>query len=199
MKHLSKLSALIIAVSLSAGALAQDVKPTHTIGLQSGGGGLEYKGKDTDGQGVGVGYLYYNYRFMPNFSFEAGLLGAEDVDDWQCDKGDNSKFTCYSDDSDDFELQADNFEFGSMILAIKGEYQLSEHNLFYAKLGAEFYGYQFDLNRDEIVDKEGTGLFVEAGWEYRWDNGMGINLALQNHDLGNLEMNSFNIGVSYAF
>ncbi len=199
MKLFNTLAASLIALSVSAAVNAEQIKTRHTVGLQAGGGGLEYKGKDTDNQGVGTSYLYYNYQFMPGFYLEAGLMGAEDVEDWDCEQKSGGGLECFNDDSDDFELIADDFDFSSVIVALKGEVHASKRNTFYGKLGAEFYDYQFDLKREKIVDKDGTGLFIEAGWQYRWDTGIGLNLAYQVHNLGDLDINTFNIGVSYAF
>ncbi|MEW6990325.1 outer membrane beta-barrel protein [Colwelliaceae bacterium 6441] len=199
MKLLTAFTATIIALSISNFSFAEDLKKIHTVGLQLGGGGLEHKGKDTDGQGVGYSYLYYNYQFSPNYYAEVGVLGAGDVDDWQCKENANDILECYSDDSDNFEIAADDFEFGAIVFAFKTDLLLNKRNKLYAKVGAEFYDYQFELARTETIDEDGVGLLLEAGWEYRWDNGIGINSALQYHDLGDLEMSSLNIGVSYAF
>jgi len=199
MKLLTAITTAILALSISSSILANEIKSPHTVGLQSGGAGLEHNGKDTDGEGVGYSYLYYNYQFMPNFYAEIGLIGGEDVDDWKCIKKNSDNYVCHSDDSDDFELQADDFEFGAIVFALKTDLKLSKRNTLYAKVGAEFYDYNFEMNRKKIIDEDGVGLLMEAGWEYRWDNGMGINTSLQLHDMGDLEMTAFNIGLSYAF
>jgi len=178
---------------------ADEVKNRHSVGFQVGGGGLEYKGKGTDGQGVGQSYLYYNYQFMPNYYAEIGLVGADDIDDWQCEENSAGKLECFTDESDNFEFNADNFDFNSIVVALKTDMKLSKRNSLYAKVGAEFYDYQFKLDRKEIVDEDGVGLFLEAGWEYRWDSGVGFNTGFQFHHLGDLKMNTFRMGISYAF
>ncbi|WP_286233762.1 outer membrane beta-barrel protein [Thalassotalea sediminis] len=193
----SLLSLAMLAI-ISTSALAEHEKQ-HTVGIQFGGGGLEHKGKDTDGEGVGFSYLYYNYKVSDYFSAEVGIVGAEDVDDWECQKNNNDVYECYSDDSDDFEIIADDFDYGSVIVAVRGDLQVSKHNTFYGKLGVEFYDYQFDFKRKKTIDEDGTGLFAEIGWEYRWDNGMGLNAGYQFHNAGDLDMNGLNLGVSYAF
>lgn len=199
MKLLNAITVTMLTLSISTSILADEIKTTHTVGFNSGGGGLEYKGKNTDSQGVGQSYLYYNYQFMPNYYAEVALIGAVDIDDWQCKNNTSDELECYTDDSDNFELKADNFIFGSLVLALKTDMKLSERNKLYAKVGAEFYNYEFELFREKIIDEDGVGLFLEAGWEYRWDNGMGVNAAIQYHNLGDLEMETFNLGVSYAF
>ncbi|WP_259366714.1 MULTISPECIES: hypothetical protein [unclassified Colwellia] len=42
-------------------------------------------------------------------------------------------------------------------------------------------------------------MFLEAGWEYRWDNGFGLNASLQYQGAGDLDIDTFNVGISYAF
>lgn len=199
MKLLTSIISAMVAFTVTVSVNAEALNKEHSVGIQFGGGGLEYKGKDTDGEGVGYSYLYYNRQFMPNYYAEIGLIGGEDVDDWQCKDNAHGSLDCFSDDSDKFELEADNFDFGAIVLAIKTDLKLSKRNKLYAKVGAEFYDYQFEIDRKEIIDEDGVGLLLEAGWEYRWDNGMGVNAAMLYQDLGDLEMGTLNIGVSYSF
>lgn len=203
MKLSNSLTALLLTLSagtFSINAFADpDLESPHTVGLQVGGGSIEYKGKDTDDEGIGLSYLYYNYQFSPNYYFEVALVGAEDIEDWDCKKNANSIWECASDDDNKFGLQADNFEYEAIVLAFKTDLSLSKRNRLYAKVGVAFYDYQIDLNHTSIADEDGTGLFVEAGWEYRWDNGIGLNSSLQFQDAGDLDMDTFNIGISYAF
>ncbi|OKY25283.1 outer membrane beta-barrel protein [Thalassotalea sp. PP2-459] len=196
MKH--TLLSLLILAGISTPALAEN-NTKHSVGLQIGGGGLDYKGKDTDSQGVAKSYFYYNYKFSHYFSAEVGLVGAEDIDDWECKKNADDEFVCYSDDSDDFEIVADDFDFGSVVVAIRGELPLSKHNSLYGKIGAEFYDYEFGLMREKTIKEDGTGLFAELGWQYRWNNGIGLSASYQFHNVGDLEMKGLNLGISYAF
>jgi outer membrane autotransporter protein len=84
-------------------------------------------------------------------------------------------------------------------LALKTDLSLSKRNRLHAKVGAAFYDYQIDLNHTRIADESGTGLFLEVGWEYRWDNGFGLNASLQYQGAGDLDIDTFNVGISYAF
>jgi hypothetical protein len=203
MKLSNSLTAILLSLSLSTisiNALADNnLESPHTIGLHSGGGGIEYKGKDTDGEGVGASYLYYNYQFAPSYYVEFGLAGAVDIQDWECTNKGQSSWDCISDYDHKFDLQADNFEYNAVILALKTDLSLSKRNRLYAKVGAAFYDYRIDLDHASIADENGTGLFVEAGWEYRWDNGFGLNTSLQHQGAGDLDIDTFNIGLSYAF
>jgi len=82
---------------------------------------------------------------------------------------------------------------------LKTDLSLSKRNRLYAKVGAAFYDYRIDLDNTRIADDNGTGLFVEAGWEYRWDNGLRLNTSLQYQGAGDLDIDTFNVGISYAF
>lgn len=200
MKALGSLMIAATFTMLSGQVAAQQDNKIHNVGLQVGGAGIEYKNKDSDGQGVGASYLYYNYQFMDGVYAEAGLLNAQDVDDWACIKT-GERYECKTDEvkAKDFELEADNFKLNALVLALKGELKVSKRNSFYGKIGVSFYDYKLDVKRTKVADEDGTGLFLEAGWQYRWDNGIGFNLALQQHGMGDLDLGSFNLGVSYSF
>jgi len=203
MKLSNTLTAILLTLSVSTfsiNAFADaNLESPHTVGLQSGAGGVEYKGKDTDGEGVVLAYLYYNYQFSPSYYLEVGLLGAEDINDWECSEKSENSWDCLSDYDNKFDLTADNFEYSAVIVALKTDLSLSKRNRLYAKVGAAFYDYQMSLNHTRIADEDGTGLIVEAGWEYRWDNGLALNASLQHQDADDLELDSFNVGISYAF
>ena len=201
MKLLTYLSTAVIALSVSTTVLANDEPQKfnpHSVGLQWGGGGLEYKNKDTDGEGVAQSYLYYNYQFVPHFYAEIGVMGGNDID-WECDTDSQGNRDCYSDNNNKIELDMDNFDFGAVVVALKTDLVLSKRNSLYAKVGAMFYDYQFDMNRNQVVDEDGTGLLIEGGWQYRWDNGWGINASFQNQNMDDLKISTFNMGVSFAF
>jgi hypothetical protein len=201
MKLSSPLTAILLVLSASTFSINAyadyGVESPHNVGLQIGGGGIEYKGKDTDGEGVGLSYLYYNYQFAPNYYFEVALVDAADITDWECKGKDGNN--CFLDYDNYLPSIADNFEYNAVIFALKTDLFLSKRNRLYAKVGAAFYDYRMDLDHTRIANKSGTGLFIEAGWEYRWDNGFGLNASLQHQDAGDLEIDSFNIGISYSF
>jgi len=196
MKRLPLLSVTFLALSLSTTAMAE-VETEHSVGFQLGGGGLEYKGESTDGHGARQAYLYYNYKFMPQYYLEIGLSSGAEIN-WDCDKYSNNEWNCETEDHE-FDLTADDFKYKALIVALKTDLALSERNSLYGKIGASFYDYELGLEELTIADKNGVGFVVEAGWEYRWDNGMGLNAGIQYQDMGDLELNTLNVGVSYAF
>ena len=69
----------------------------------------------------------------------------------------------------------------------------------FAKLGGQFYDYEINYRDNTDTDESGFGLFAEAGWQYRWDFGLGLNAGLQFIDMGNLDTTTFTAGVSYQF
>jgi opacity protein-like surface antigen len=198
MKHTTQITPLLLALAVSYSAQAEISSP-HSIGLTISGGGIDYKGKDTDGVGVAQSYLYYNYQFSPHYYLEVGVTNSEDFDDWECDSTGESSWDCRSDHNNSFALDADNYSQDGLIIAAKTDLALSKRNSLYAKVGAEFYQYDLSLAQNKFADESGVGLFVEAGWEYRWDNSIGINAGVWHHDLGDLESTSINLGLSYAF
>ena len=203
MKLSNSLTAILLTLSISTISINvyanTDLESPHSVGLNIGGGGIEYKGKNTDGEGIGVSYLYYNYQFSPSYYLEVGIAGAEDINDWQCTGNGEDNWDCLSDYDNKFDLQADNFKYNAVIVALKTDLFLSKRNRLYAKVGAAFYDFRIDLDHTHVADESGTGLFVEAGWEYRWDNGFGLNTSLQHQGVGDLDIDTFNIGISYAF
>lgn len=196
MKLLTYLSTTLIALSISTSTMAETKSP-HSVGLQLGGGSMEYK--DQKGEGYGTSYLYYNYQFAPFYSLEVGLLGGTDAD-WHCREV-GSEYECYSDDDkkDIFALDADKLELGAIVVAIKTDVALSKRNSLYGKAGLSLYNYELELNKQEIADEDGVGFMLEAGWEYRWDMGIGMNLGLQYQKMNDLTSNTLNLGISYAF
>jgi len=203
MKLSKSFTAILLTLSVSTfsiNAFADyGVESPHSVGLQVGGGGIEFKGKDTDGEGVGLSYLYYNYQFAPSYYFEVAFVDAEDINDWKCNEKAENDWDCFSDYDNTFQLKADNFEYSAVVFALKTDLSLSKRNRLFAKVGAAFYDYQIDLDHTRVTDKDGTGLFLEAGWEYKWDNGFGLNASLQYQDAGDLDLDTFNVGISYNF
>lgn len=197
MKKLNGVSATFLALLISTSSLAEE-KSKHAIGFQVGAGGLEYKGQDTDNEGMGSSYLYYNYQFLPNYYLEIGTVGAEDIDDWDCERNNSGDWQCFSDGSK-LELIADDFDYKALIIAFKTDLSLSKRNRLYGKVGALFYDYEMELRRNNTVKKDGTGYMVEGGWAYRWDSGMGMNVGWQYQNADDLKLSSLNVGINYSF
>ena len=198
-----KLSTLISvpAIMLSSLAFSQTIEAnkTHSVGFQLGGGGAEYKNSTADGEGVGQGYIYYNYRFMPNYYLELGLSGGSELDKWTCNEKEDGSWLCKAKDKAIFNIQADELNYQAVVAAIKGQYPLTKRNSLYGKLGAQFYDYEFKRGSLMVADDSGVSLLMEAGWQYCWDSGMGVNTGIQYQTMGDLKLSSLNVGISYSF
>jgi opacity protein-like surface antigen len=44
-----------------------------------------------------------------------------------------------------------------------------------------------------------VGVFAELGWEYDFNNGLGINASYQYMDMGDLDTSTLGVGLSYRF
>lgn len=171
----------------------------HSIGLQAGAGNMEYKNTDAKHNIIGTSYLYYNYQFANNLYLEVGLSSAADAEDWQCERDAQNEWDCTNINNKNLTVTADSFKYNAYVLALKGNIALSQRNSLYAKIGANFYNYELELKREKTVDKSGTGVFLEAGWEYRWDNNIGMNIGIKAESASDVEIASTNIGISYQF
>lgn len=182
---------------LSTLSNAEDRK--HSFGLVTGIANGEYKNSSQDGNGFAQAYLFYNYQVIEDFSIEVAYNTATELTDWDCDEISEDRWTCGINNKPMFGLLADEFESDSFIIALKGQAPLSKRNSLYAKLGAEFYDYKFTRNDFFIEGDSGTGTFLEAGWQYQWDLGIGMNSGLRYQKLGSLTFKSINVGINYAF
>ncbi|QBG36018.1 outer membrane beta-barrel protein [Litorilituus sediminis] len=211
LKSITALSVLSLAMfsqtSLANEPLQIDDRK-HSFGLVTGVASGEYKNSRSDGDGFAQAYLFYNYQLFNNFSIELAYTRAKEIDDWDwdCDEvEDDEKWVCtYEDDSDPlFNLPANELEMDGFVFAVKGHLPISQRNSLYAKVGAQYYDYDFGYDDNNIIaapkGDSGTGLFLEAGWQYRWNCGIGMNVGLRYQDMGDLTFTSPNVGISYAF
>ena len=188
---------LLSLLLLSTYSSAQD-RP-HSFGLVAGTASGEYKNSSQDGDGFVQAYLFYNYQVLENFSVELAYTGAINSNNWDCEEDEDDKLTCATNNKPLFGLLADEFELDGFVVAIKALAPLSKNNSLYAKLGAQYYDYKFTRNDNFIEGEDGTGVFFEAGWQYQWNNGIGMNVGLRYQDMGELTLKSPNVGISYSF
>jgi hypothetical protein len=189
----------LISIALfSAASHSQESK--HTIGIDVSSSSGEYKSSSKDGDGFAQSYLFYNFQAFEHISFEAGYIGASQIDDWRCEEQSKDHWTCeFENDNKMFSLIADDFSLDGFVVAVKGDYPISKRNSFYGKIGAQYYNYDFSFNNRTIEEDSGVGVFVEAGWQYRWDMGIGMNVGMRYQDLGDLTLKSPTIGITYSF
>lgn len=198
-----KVLSLVVITALgsivTAGQTFASEKSPHSVGAQLSGAAAKYKSSTQDGDGVGQLYLHYNYAINDMFSVELGLNNAADVDDWKCSDVNKDKFTCAKNDTKLFGLNADEVEYSNFVVAAKGQYSLSQRNSLYGKIGAQFYDYDISNNSKKVQSDDGVGLFLAAGWQYQWDNGLKINAGLQSMKMGYLKVAGTTLGLSYQF
>ncbi len=104
-------------------------------------------------------------------------------------------FTCRDRNDSMFNIGADELEVTNLVLAGKAAVPLLKRNSLYAKVGANFYDYE--ISRDDKLLLDDSDL--EAGWQYVWDFGLGMDAGDQYFDMGDLDSTSLAIGVNYQF
>lgn len=194
--NLAAISLLSLSL-LSTYSSAQD-RP-HSFGLVTGAASGEYKNSSQDGDGFAQAYLFYNYQVIEHFFVELAYNAATELDSWECNEIGNDRWTCGTNNKPMFGLFADEMKLDGFVVTIKGEAPLSKRNSLYAKLGAQYYDYKFTRNDNFVDGEEGTGVFFEAGWQYRWNCGIAMNVGLRYQNMGELTLKSPNIGISYSF
>lgn len=198
MTKLNKLTLLLTAV-FSVNVAAQDDLKRHSVGVQASVAGVEYKNSDSDGNGVTQLYFHYNYALNRIFSLEAGVNVGRENDNWKCQRDDDDKWSCRDKDLSLFELNGDKIVLKNLVLAGKAQYSLSQRNSVYGKLGAQLYDYKIKQRSRVLVDESGVGLYAEAGWQYRWDSGIGMGVGLKLMKMGDLSTAGTTLGINYAF
>ncbi|KNC67362.1 porin family protein [Pseudoalteromonas ardens] len=198
MKSLSLLT-LVFAVSASFASQAAQHDEQHRVGAQLFGGSASYKSSDQDGDGVTHVYAYYNYQYDSTWALEAGINTGMEADEWKCTDDNDDKFTCTRNDKALFEIGANELDYDNFVLAVKGQYQLTENNYLYGKVGAHYYDYEIGYKGKNMVEEDGVSFLAEAGWQYDWDSGLSVNAAIQYMDMGDLDTSSLGVGVSYRF
>lgn len=190
---------ILLTVALGFSAAAQDNLKRHSVGVQGSLASAEYKNSTSDGRGVAQIYFHYDYAFDRTFSLELGVNAARENDDWNCERDDDDKWSCKEKDLSLFDIDADKLEYSNLVVAGKAQYQLNQRNSLYGKLGAQFYDYEIKQRSTLLADDSGLGIYAEAGWQYRWDNGIGIDAGLKLMKMGELRVAGTTLGVSYAF
>jgi hypothetical protein len=178
---------------------AEDVTPLkkHTFGGQFAVGNVEHDSGRIGDTDVIQFYGFYNFAFTEYFSLEVGINSGADYDDWSCDEYSEDSWFC---SNNDFSWSfLDDVEYSNVIFALKGVAPLSQRNSLYGKIGGQLYDYDIYKFNDYSKSDDGTGLFLEGGWQYQWDFGLGMRAGVQYIDMGDLESTTFTTGVSYSF
>ena len=162
----------------------------HTIGAKFSLGSADHDNSLLSNKGVDDLYGYYNYAMNHNGAIEVGFNEGSEG-------GLGFSLSCCSNSVD--------LEYSNLVVAGKGSIQLNNGNSLFVKLGGQIYDYQiteyqFLKNTAQLqANESGFGLFAEAGWQYRWDFGFGLDTGLRYIDMGDLSVLAFTAGVSYQF
>lgn len=183
----------------SAPVLAETQMSPHSMGVAMGGGSAKFKDSKEDGNGVGHLYLYYHYSLTEQFGVEAGIVGGTESSNWDCKKIDRDNFECSNDRKPIFGIGADDLEYSNLVIAGTAKFPLSERNSIYGKLGLQYFDYEISGDKTKLADDSGVGLYLEAGWQYRWDSGWGMNVGLKHLPMDDLKVGGLDVGVSYRF
>ncbi|MFC3032422.1 porin family protein [Pseudoalteromonas fenneropenaei] len=196
MKHALLISLFASTLGFATQATANE---PHQIGAQLNGGSAKYKSSSQDGDGVAELYFFYNYQFDPIWSLEAGITTGAEVDDWDCKDVNDDKFVCQRDNDALFKLNANKLDYNHFSVAAKAQFELTENSDLYGKVGVLRYDYEMKNGSKRVVDEDGFGYLAEAGWQYQWQNGIGLNIALRYTDMGDLDTTTLGAGISYRF
>ena len=131
-------------------------------------------------------YSYsYQYQMTENFSIGLGYL-----------KGDSSR-------ADGFiiDLFTDSkIDYSAILFTAKANYPVSIRNSVYLKVNAIQYDYDVVDDNEVVYSEDDNDFGFSLGWEYEFDNGIGINAGYEVLNLGkHIDIKGFNIGISYRF
>lgn len=189
----------VILLAIPTKVLAQD-KPQHSVGLTLSGGGAEYKNSKKDGDGIVELYAHYNYALTPQVSLEFGVASAVDIDDWKCkEQKDQDKWVCSKQEQSLFGTGADKLAYTNAVAAVKGYLPLTDRQGIYAKLGAQYYDYELKRGSTQLDSENGIGALASAGWQYRWNTGLGLDVGLSYKKMADLKVLNTGVGISYSF
>lgn len=190
-------SAILLTVPTTA--FAKD-NSQHSVGLTLSGGAAEYKSSSKDGDGIAELYAHYNYAFSPQVSLELGVASAVDIDDWKCkEQKDQDKWVCSKQEQSLFGTGADKLTYTNAVAAIKGYLPLTDRQGIYAKLGAQYYDYELKRGAHRFDSESGIGALASAGWQYRWNTGLGLDVGLTYKKMAALKVLNTGVGISYSF
>lgn len=132
-------------------------------------------------------------------SLDLGLNVGANIDKWECEELNNEDWHCFDVDNNFFDQDIEDINYANIVIAAKGTFPLSARNSLYAKLGAQLYSYELESDVRPIQEDDGIGLYFSAGWQYQWDNGLGMHLGYEAYDMGDLETFTLNTGLNYRF
>ena len=182
---------LVVAGLLSCSTMA--AQGEHVVGGSVGYGFNDFDGISDDDSSDGDNFvydIYYRYMWHDNFGIEAGYFAG--------DAGLGSALTSVFNG-------IKNIEYSGFRTALYGQYQLSERNRLYAKLGVSANELSYDKGRPfssgEFTHESDNSqdLYTAVGWEVRFHSGFGMNIEYQYIPIQELTAQNLNFGISYQF
>lgn len=184
--------ALLVAVCL-LGVPAYASESNHIIGGNIGYGTQDFESDNGKEFGAGDSLstdIYYRYMLNNHFGVEAGLMA-----------GTGGIVSAIS----SIFSSVDNISYTGFRGAIYGQVPLSESNHLYAKVGMSANQLDYDItgffSSDEVksIESSGSDFYGAVGWGIRFQSGLGLNLEYQYVPIQELQVQSFNFGMSYRF
>lgn len=193
---------LIVGSSLSSLVMAEELPQagTYNAGLQVSSGNIDHDNFGGDKDGIAQLLLYVDYYFASGWAIEFGLNKGSNVQDWICENGDINEGYCVSDDESMPDSFKSDLDYSNVIIAIRFDTALTDHNFIYGKLGGQYFDYEMTNSNNKVFEEESaTGIYSELGWKYQWSNNVSVNVGYQYIAMSSLSTSSIAVGVGYRF
>jgi opacity protein-like surface antigen len=119
---------------------------------------------------IGNTHIFYSYQFLDSWKAELNYSSVDTV-----------------------------IDLDSLSINVKREFSLSKRNELYIKGGAAFYDYNVSKGDLANLANDGAGITASAGWQYSFQNNLGVYAEYTYIDLGDIDSITLNIGVSFSF
>ncbi|HIC8839367.1 porin family protein [Aeromonas veronii] len=177
---------LVVATAIFSSVAIATPSP-HIVGATLGYGTQSFKaqnGDQADGGDNMTADLYYRYMFNDYIGIDSGILfGTGGVV--------SALFDATLNDVKDIHYKG-------IRSALYAQFPVSSGNSFYAKLGANAHRVEYTINKED-QSNSGVGLYGAAGWQYRFDSGIGLNAEYQYIPMPRLDVKGVSVGLNYRF
>ncbi|WP_159440327.1 porin family protein [Vibrio quintilis] len=175
---------MLIVMATSAQTNAQG----NAIGAEVGLGSLKYdKASGDDSTDVSwTGSLYYERSLMPYLGISFGLH-----------TGDGSSIktsTIGSATKEDAKL-----DYTAASVSAVTYLNLFQNHRLYGSLGLNYNNVELTHDSSKLVDDDGFGYVIRAGWEYQISEPLSVNLGLQYLSMEDVDLTTTNFGVKMRF
>ena len=151
---------------------------SYNAGLQVSSGNIDHDSFSNDNDGVAQLMLYVDYYFTSGWAIGFGLNTGSGVQEWICENADVNKDYCVSDDDSMPESFKSDLDYSNVIVAVRFDTKLTEHNFIYGKLGGQYGAFseiavrrevnresqsQYYLNGSRCRKRDITDIFLGTG------------------------------------